>query len=406
MPTNFLLHLFTNFFTKVADEIVSAKLVFPWVLGLLGAPLVLIALCVPIREAGVLIPQLLVAANIRAKPYRKYVWMFGSTLTSLSLWICAVALFLDLSTQAAAYWIFGALILFAAARGICSVAAKDVLGKTVSKNRRGTLMGLSTSLSGIVTVLVGLNLGWFNDIKSTQLALAGLFVLGGLCWMISSVTIWCLREQAGATEGGANGINAAIQSLSLLWTDKKFAQFVVLRFLLLGVSLGLPVVVILAQESVETLNQVGFLIVATGIANSLSGYVWGRMADRSSIHLLFVCSALQVFTVALLLWGVSALTKPSHLTSLYFSVYLMMSVILAGVRTGRKTLVVDLATAQTRAGYVAVSNTVIGLGILLVGVTVGLASANSPITMLLIYTAMTGLAALLAFFCLKSLKTA
>lgn len=161
LPFNFILHLLTNFFTKVADEIVSAKLVFPWVLSLLGAPLVLISLCVPIREAGVLIPQLFVAAHIRAKPYRKYVWIFGSALTSISLWICAFALFLDLSRSVATYWIFGALLLFAAARGICSVAAKDVLGKTVSKMRRGTLMGLSTSFSGIVTILVGLNLGWF-----------------------------------------------------------------------------------------------------------------------------------------------------------------------------------------------------------------------------------------------------
>jgi len=66
-----------QFFTKLADEIASARLIFPWVLGLLGAPLLLVSLAVPIRESGVLLPQLFIAARIRAKALRKYVWMLG-----------------------------------------------------------------------------------------------------------------------------------------------------------------------------------------------------------------------------------------------------------------------------------------------------------------------------------------
>jgi hypothetical protein len=37
--------------------------------------------------------------------------------------------------------IVGLLVLFSLTRGLCSVSAKDVLGKTVSKARRGNLMG-------------------------------------------------------------------------------------------------------------------------------------------------------------------------------------------------------------------------------------------------------------------------
>ena len=70
------------------DEIASARLVFPWVLGLLGAPLLLVSLAVPIRESGVLLPQLFIAAKIRAKALRKYVWMLGGLLSGFSLWAC------------------------------------------------------------------------------------------------------------------------------------------------------------------------------------------------------------------------------------------------------------------------------------------------------------------------------
>lgn len=87
-PVNFFLHLLSNFFTKLADEIASARLVFPWVLGLLGAPLLLVSLAVPIRESGVLLPQLFIAAKIRAQALRKYVWMFGG----LAQWLRALGM--------------------------------------------------------------------------------------------------------------------------------------------------------------------------------------------------------------------------------------------------------------------------------------------------------------------------
>ena len=155
-PVIFFLHLLSNFFTKLADEVASARLVFPWVLGLLGAPMLLVSLAVPVRESGVLLPQLFIAAKIRALALRKYVWMFGGLLSGLALWVCGLALIIDLEPVQATWLVFTALLIFSFARGICSVASKDVLGKTVSKTRRGTLMGLATSISGIFTLLLGL----------------------------------------------------------------------------------------------------------------------------------------------------------------------------------------------------------------------------------------------------------
>ena len=46
----------------------------------------------------------------------------------------------------------------------------------------------------------------------------------------------------------------------------------------------------------------------------------------------------------------------------------MLSVAHSGVRVGRKTYVVNLATGNQRTDYVAISNTVIGLLLLVVGV--------------------------------------
>src|SRR5210317_2573423 len=64
-PRNFFSYLIANLLGKIADEIASAKLIIPWLFGMLGVPAIFTGFLVPIRESGVLLPQLVVAAFIR-----------------------------------------------------------------------------------------------------------------------------------------------------------------------------------------------------------------------------------------------------------------------------------------------------------------------------------------------------
>ena len=63
----------------------------PWVFGSLGVPAAFTGFLVPIREAGVLLPQLAVAAAVRRLAVRKGVWLLGAVLSALSLFGLAVA---------------------------------------------------------------------------------------------------------------------------------------------------------------------------------------------------------------------------------------------------------------------------------------------------------------------------
>jgi hypothetical protein len=390
-PFNFFLHLLGNFFTKLADEIASARLVFPWVLGLLGAPMLLVSLVVPIRESGVLLPQLFIAAKIRAIALRKYVWLFGGLLSGFALWACGFALFLDLKAENASWLVFAALLVFSFARGICSVAAKDVLGKTVSKSRRGTLMGLATSVSGLFTLLLGLNLGFYNQIKNNELILASLFGIAGLCWIVASFAIWAIREEPGATTGGGNAGIEALKSLRLLKEDKPFRNFVILRTLLLSVSLGAPMLIILAQDALGNAALIGLFLIVSGLANTASGYLWGRLADYSSRILMAIASAINAVVCIAVLLVLKFEIEFSALV-LFAGAYFLTSVCLAGVRLGRKTLLVDMATAETRSAYVAVSNTAIGFLILIMGAVVSLLAGQSTHAMLWTFSVLSALA--------------
>ncbi len=366
MPVNFFSYLTANVLTKIADELSSARLVLPWLLGSLGAPAVFVSMLVPVREAGVLLPQMLVAAYIRRLARRKYMWMLGAALSAAMLLL--IALVAPMVSGATAGWvILGAIVLYSLARGICSVAAKDVLGKTVSKTRRGALMGYATSIAGAATLLVGLGVETAGrDIESMQL-LAGFILAATGLWLGAIVLFGNIREAAGATEGGGNAISVAVESLGLLKTDRDFRRFVLMRSSLLSTALVIPFVVLLLQQSSQTTLGLGLLIIASGLADIVASPVWGRLSDRSS-RLVMAIGALSSGLCCLFI-GFAATFYSEWLESAFFGAlcFFLIAMSHSGVRLGRKVYLVDMATVDTRSSYVAVSNTVVGIAILVAG---------------------------------------
>jgi len=367
-PQNFFLQLGAKVCTKIGDELASARLVLPWLLSAAGAPAFFIGLLVPIRESLSLLPQLFVAAAIRAQPIRKWFWVGGSVAQGLCVMgMAAVALLLE---GAAAGWaVVGLLVLFSLARGVSSVAAKDVMGKTVSKTRRGTLTGYATAAAGLVAIVAGTWLQLRTGVQDHAGVVAGLLLVAGGLWLLGAALYANLREQPGATEGGGNAGRDALASLSILVTDIPFRRFVITRALLVATALLVPFYAALAREvSGGGLGGLGALLVAAGVASTVSSGVWGRMADRSSRNVLRIAATVAgVLSLAVAGWhmaGAPGLPAGAVVVAAFF----IIGVAHAGIRIGRKTYLIDMATAQTRATYVAVSNTAIGVVLLAGGV--------------------------------------
>jgi MFS family permease len=366
-PRNFFAYLGANTLNKVADELSSAKLVLPWMLGAVGAPAAFAGFLVPVREAGVLLPQMAVAAYVRRMPLRKPVWLLGAGLSGLALFgIAATALLLD--GEAAGWAVIGLLVLFSLARGLCSVAAKDVLGKTVSKSRRGRVMGWSAAVGGVLTLALGALLS-VRGLESSGVSLyAGLFATAGLLWLIAVFAFSAIREQPGATEGGGNALRVALANLRLLRDDRPFRLFVFGRVSLLAVALAPPFYVLLAQQMASgDPADLGLLVIASGLAAALSSPFWGALGDRSSRRVM----ALAAAGAGLLGLGVAtaAYTQQAWMGHgwVHALIFLVLTVMHSGVRLGRKLYLVDMATERTRAAYVAISNSVIGVMMLLGG---------------------------------------
>ncbi|MCH4813245.1 MFS transporter [Vreelandella neptunia] len=386
-PRNFFLHLWAALGNKLADELSSARLVLPWLMGIIGAPVWMVGLLVPIRESGSLLPQFFVAGFIRLKPKRKWVWVAGALIQALAALLLSVCALFTTGTIGGTL-VLTALVLLSLARGLSSIATKDVLGKTIAKRRRGTLMGWSGSIAGAATLIAGAVLMLLDE-QPGSLVVAILLAVAASGWLINALAAARIEEAPGAIEGGENGWDSIKLGLSLLKDDRTFLHFNLARALLLSSALALPYIALLGQnQSGTNLGGLGILIVVSGVAAMVASPVWGKRADNSSRG---VMRDAAIGTAICCLLGASLAWLPggwAHSIWPYAAVYALLVVVHHGVRLGRKTYLIDMATQDNRALYVALSNTLTGVLMLIVGGIIGaLAQWFGSATLLLILAA-------------------
>lgn len=382
---NFWLILFSQFFSKLADALASAKIVLPWLMTSIGAPVFLSGLLVPIRESGSLIPQLFIGGYIRSFALRKTFFVIGGVIQALSV-LAMTWVVLNLSAMLGGLAIVGLLSVFSLARGLCSIASKDVIGKTIAKQDRGSLSGYAATAAGLIGMVVGLVL--MLDIKLQDI-LPWLLLSAAIFWLISALFYQAIKEFKGETEGGANGFLQALKSLRLLKDDITFRQFVLTRSLMMSSGLSAPYFIILAQshQPADQYSNLGLFIVISGLASFVSAAVWGKLADHSSRWVILITAILV--TLLCLAGSVISMVNLSDNTPWVMALFFVLAVTHQGVRLGRKTYLVNMAQGNQRTTYVAVSNTLIGFLLLVIG----LASAG---------LAYFSLAAVFAVFALSS----
>lgn len=376
-PGNFVRQTLALTFSKIGDGLADAKVVLPWLLGVLGAPGFMVGLLVPVRESLALLPQLFVGGAIRRFAVRKWFWVWASVVEGACMLGMAAVALAGVGGAPAGWAVVALLFVFSAARGVASIASKDTLGKTVSRTRRGRVSGFASSAAGIVAGLVGLYLVVTPAEARPTAVLYVIIAAAGVSWLLAAAVFATTREHPGATEGGRGIVQVLRGQLAHLMRDAELRKFLVGRALLLGIALAGPVYVALAQQTTDgTLAGLGALVVASGLAGAVSSAVWGRLSDRSSRRAM-VLAAMIAGVLGLAVAAAVALGGPAvENIWFYAAVLFVLGIAHAGVRIGRKTHLVDMA-GDDRAEYVAVSNTLIGVLLLVAGAVVGAVMAWS-----------------------------
>ncbi len=400
LPGNALRIIGATALQNSGDQVVKASTVLPWLFHALGVPSALVGLLVPIRESGSMLPQAFITPFVLRVRRRKWVFVIGAIVQAATVAAMAVvAAFAD--GLLAGVLILVALAVFSLGRSLCSISSKDVLGRTVPKGTRGQINGLSTMSAGIVAIPLGLVLRLVGGGDPPIWMLVVLLASGSALWVLTALVYSGVREPAGedadqfVSDESAPDKSAPVKSVpdgredgsaqdeppalsaglktavTLLRDDVPFRRFVTMRSLLLVSALSPPFVITLAVSSgAGALSGLGGFIIASGLSAVVGGPVFGRIADRASRTLMAVGAGVASLTLVVML-VVSGLPGFDGGTvwgaSVFVTTYFVLTFVHTGVRVGRKTYIVDMAKGDQRTNYVAVSNSAMGVILLVAG---------------------------------------
>ena len=395
MFTPFTRLLSISTLTQLADEIVSAKIVLPWILLSLSAPLWMLALIVPIKESGALLPQWSVQKILAQRFSTAGIWRSGMLLQGGALLAIVVVMCWLVTTSFAAYAVLLAVVVLSLGRALCSFTIKDIQAHNVAKGRRGKLIGAGGSAAGLVTIMVAVLLfqwgqsgqwGAHSSIDSKEIpeqTVLGLLVIAGCtCYglglLLSINKIGDIRVSGGLTmpeaplparmsfdkkaDNKANKNPAAESLWHYFSQEKDLRELIISRVLLMHGALVLPFMVILIAERYVGISSLALVMLSAAIASFVSSYIWGWFSDYSARATLAIASAGCVLSV---MWFFT----PWGLANLYFAGagFLLMNLCYSGIRTARKTYLIDMVIQAKRQRYVAAGNTIVGCVLLILG---------------------------------------
>ncbi len=391
--------LVTQFMTKLGDALSSTKVVLPAFMASIGVPAFFTGLVVPIRESGSMLPQFVLSHWLKKMPLRKRCFVLGAVLQGLAL-LAMAGLAGTSNGLTAGFLVIALLVCFSLSRALCSLASKDVLGRTIPKRHRGGLMGYSASLAGLITIGVALVLYlsekaelfvWDVALPESDLANAGgistyLLLAAAVFFLMGALLYARVPEPRSEPKKASDSDDASpFSGFTLLKDDERFRRFVIVRALMMSSALVAPFFILAAMGEGERdgLASIGLFIGAEGLAGLLSGRLWGRWSDRNSKGVLAISALLTTLLCLAGAWLFSSEYK--NMLEIWFALFMVLAITHHGVRLGRKTYVVDMAEGDQRTDYVAVSNSLIGLLLLIFGaLTAVLASINLSWVMLVL----------------------
>lgn len=392
--------IWSNGLQNIGDQVVAPKTVLPWLFGAAGVPAVMTSFLVPIRESGSMLPQAFLSPWVTSKRSRKRVWLIGSWGQAIAAGLIALsALLLDGAPLGAVILIL--LAAHALFRSLCSLAGKDVQGRTISKGRRGSITGRATALAGAFTLAIGLLLTFLPN-NLPQWTIAVLLAVGALTWALASLVF------SGIDEPEAEPESKDGQSMKEMWAlvkgDRDLQKFLVVRSLMLVTALSTPFIVVMAGNEGADLTGLGAFIIASGGASLLGGRVSGKLSDRSSKSTMaWAAGVASTVIVALVL---SARLAPAGVNAWVMPLgFFLVNLAHTAVRVSRKTYLVDMADGDKRTMITGASNTVMGVVLLVVGAVSSAIAVLGP-QAALIFLAVVGYAGVFGARNLKEVSAA
>ncbi|WP_424949298.1 MFS transporter [Deinococcus sp.] len=358
---NYRLGIWNGWLVAVGDGFLSVTVVLAGFAARLGASNAVIGLLPAIAQGGWMLPQILVAARVRALPYKLPVYRSAALVRTSSYAAMVLVAALLAGHPALCLTLFLlAMVVNALSSGVSGLPFLEVCSKVIPSSRRAAFFGTRNLVGGILAFGAGLVV---RTVLASPLAFpydyALIFALATLFYVVAYALFGKVKEPPDLPLPPTNIAEELRQIPLTLRADAHFRAFLLVRLTLAFATLADPFYAVYALRELHVpASQLGiFLIVLAGAA-PLSNVLWRRVAERKGSRRIIRYSAAAACLAPLLALG----TGRGH-TEVYLLVFVALSVAAQGFNLGHTNHLLNLAPQAQRSRYIGSLNTLVGLAL-------------------------------------------
>ncbi len=334
---------------------------------------VLIGLLTTATSGAWLLPQLVFANLLTNKRRKKPYVLLGALIGRPFYLLYAVALALGLYRHPLlAFYLFaGVQIIFFTSDALAAVAWFDVLGKAMSEEQRGRLVGSAQFVSGVLAIGAGFLIAALLSDNGPGFPnnYAAILALSGVCLMFSLLSLgFVVEPDEPVQEQRPVWREYLPQLLNTLRQDRAFARLIAVQLLAGFDGLALGFYILFATQELGLPREtVGAFTSIQILSKIIASVGLGALAERTGSHRVIQVST--AFSLAAPLVGLALLltgAQPGAMTTAICSlIFVVISVVISARMLGYYNYALSLAPAGQRPTYIGLFNTISGLLIVL-----------------------------------------
>ena len=301
LPRNFLAHVLHGLLGQTGFRLVNAPTFLPAYLMLLSGSEFIVGLGRSIQYLGMFLSPVIGAYLIE---HRRRVLPVGFAVgLGMRFQVLGIALAgFFLSPGPAVIAICGFLFFFGFFMGMQGVIFNFLMSKVIPVNRRGFLVGLRTSLAGLTAAGVAYLGGRYliePDAFGNGYAVTFLVAFVLACFGLAMLML--IREPIPPEVRTPVSLRSRLGDLpAMLRSDPAFTSYFLGRALATMGRMAVPFYILYVGEVIGVVSEqgnaiptgaaIGILSTAFIIANSVTNFGWGLIADRTGFRLVFLLS--------------------------------------------------------------------------------------------------------------------
>lgn len=379
---SFVLGVINGTVWRFAESLIDPPLVLTWFASQLTSSNVLIGLVSPVSYAGYMLPQMFVSARVQRMRLKMPMYVVGAVVRFLAWLLLVTVVWMVDDPRLLLLGFFTFFPLSRTAAGLSGLSFFDIIGKTIPAHRRGAFFAWRQLIGGAL----GLLGGWIVNAVLARPSLpfprghAVLFLCYALLMVISTGSFIAIREPPGVARDEPVTLAEQLRrGRQLLRQDSVFRRYIGTHVCLSLTSIAAPFFGLYAKNGLGAPDgMVGLYVTIRAAALLAFNLPWGFVSDRKGNRLVLRLMTLgNILATSLALVLVAAVSflqlRGPWLPYLAIPIFFLSGAMVPAQMLVGSNFLLELVPENGRSLYMGVSNTLIGIAMVLSGLGGGLA---------------------------------